>query len=246
MRFWKSIFAPNSLYKEIYYFDLQSDFRKNFPCEKIAGNPFDLQKFRLLKTLYPIKGFAIFKGRDFTINPIQDGSFRCCSRMERGGGLKDQPLPKISQTNAIMMKLGTAIPYLKKIQNIYKSRYRRLEFYWHQYFFTKNKQFFLYQEIQIKFFWVLLSSLVLKVFILINRTAILEVSAKLATASLSPTNFSHVNQIILQMWLRDQSLAILAILYKKLSQLQSYKDLTRKNKFFVGWSFSSLIIWGWW
>ena len=73
----------------------------------------------------------------------------------------------------------------------------------------------------------------------------LEVSAKLATASLSPTNFSHVNQIILQMWLRDQSLAILAILYKKLSQLQSYKDLTRKNKFFVGWSFSSLIIWDW-
>ena len=32
------------------------------------------------------------------------------------------PLPKIYDTNPTMMKLGTVIPYLKKIQKIYQSR----------------------------------------------------------------------------------------------------------------------------
>ena len=53
------------------------------------------------------------------INPIQDGPFRDCSWI--GGGQKG-PLPKICHTYPAMMKLGTVIPYLKKIQKIYKSR----------------------------------------------------------------------------------------------------------------------------
>ena len=52
-------------------------------------------------------------------NPIQDGLFRGCSRM--GGGQKG-PLPKICHTYPTMMKLGTIIPYPKKIQKIYESR----------------------------------------------------------------------------------------------------------------------------
>ena len=64
------------------------------------------------------------------------------------------------------MKLGTFIPYLKKIQKLYKSRDKPLEFFRHQYFFTGNQQILLYQEIQVKipdtyiisksstFFWV--------------------------------------------------------------------------------------------
>ena len=38
-----------------------------------------------------------------------------------GGGQK-VPLPKICHTHPTMMKLGTVIPYLKKIQKIYESR----------------------------------------------------------------------------------------------------------------------------
>ena len=39
-----------------------------------------------------------------------------------GGGLFWSPLPKIRHTYPTMMKLGTVIPYLRKIQKMYKSR----------------------------------------------------------------------------------------------------------------------------
>ena len=42
--------------------------------------------------------------------------------------------------------------------------------------------------------------------------------------------------MILQMCSCDQSLVTLALLWKKLSQPQFYKDLTRKTAFFEGWS----------
>ena len=53
-----------------------------------------------------------------------------------GGGGKTPPppplpspsLPKICQTYPTMMKLGTVIPYLKKIRKIYESRDTPLEF----------------------------------------------------------------------------------------------------------------------
>ena len=44
------------------------------------------------------------------------------------GGSQKAPLPKICHTCLKMMKLGTVIPYLKKIQKIYKSRDIPLEF----------------------------------------------------------------------------------------------------------------------
>ena len=44
------------------------------------------------------------------------------------GGQKGRPLPKICHTYPIMMKLGTVIPYLKKIQKIYQSRDTHPEF----------------------------------------------------------------------------------------------------------------------
>ena len=37
------------------------------------------------------------------------------------GGPKRPPLPKICHRYPAMMKLGTVIPYLKKVQKIYKS-----------------------------------------------------------------------------------------------------------------------------
>ena len=67
-------------------------------------------------------------------NPIQDGLFRGCLRIvggEGGGGgaKKLPPLPKICHTYPTMMKVGTVILYLKKIQKIYESRDITLEFW---------------------------------------------------------------------------------------------------------------------
>ena len=39
-----------------------------------------------------------------------------------GGGQKGHPLPKICHIYPTMMKLGTVIPYLKKIKKIHESR----------------------------------------------------------------------------------------------------------------------------
>ena len=61
-------------------------------------------------------------------NPIQDELFRGCSLIWWGGGGKKAPLPKICHTYPAMMKLGTVIPYPKKIQKIYESRDTPLEF----------------------------------------------------------------------------------------------------------------------
>ena len=59
------------------------------------------------------------------VNPIQDGLFQTCSRME---GAQKGPLPKICHTYPIMMKLGTVTPYLKNIQKIYESHDTPREF----------------------------------------------------------------------------------------------------------------------
>ena len=58
-----------------------------------------------------------------------------------GGGLKKPPpLPKICHTNPTMIKLGTVIPYPKRIQKMYESRDTPLEICWYQHFFTGNQQ----------------------------------------------------------------------------------------------------------
>ena len=54
---------------------------------------------------------------NYNFNPIQDGVFLGCSRME--GGTKRPSLPKICHTYPAMMKPGTVILYLKKMQKIY-------------------------------------------------------------------------------------------------------------------------------
>ena len=89
---------------------------------------------------------CINEQRSATINPIQDGLFRGCSRM---GGAFLAPLPKIRYTYPAIMKLDTVIPYLRKIQKVYKSRYTFLEFCWHQHFFTGNQYILLHQKIHI-------------------------------------------------------------------------------------------------
>ena len=79
-------------------------------------------------------------------NPIQNGPFQGCSWMGGEGGQKGALL-KTCQTYPTMTKLGTVVPYLKKIQNICQSRDIPLEFFRHQYFFTRNQQILLHKEI---------------------------------------------------------------------------------------------------
>ena len=55
-----------------------------------------------------------------------------------GGGTKRPPFHKICNTYPTMMKLGTVISYLKKIQKIYESCGTPPEFCSHQHFFTEN------------------------------------------------------------------------------------------------------------
>ena len=72
-------------------------------------------------------------------------------------GAKRTPLPKICHTYPTLMKLGTVIPYPKKIQKIYESHETPLDFCWYQYFFTGNQQILLYQEIQVYIaFWYII------------------------------------------------------------------------------------------
>ena len=66
-----------------------------------------------------------------------------------GGGPFWPPVSKICHTYPTIMKLDTVIPYLRKIQKMYKSRDTSLEFCWHQHFFTRNQQILLHQEIQV-------------------------------------------------------------------------------------------------
>ena len=90
-----------------------------------------------------------------------------------GGGAKRPLLPKICHTYPTMMKLGTVILYLKKIQKIYESPDTLLEFYWRQHFFTGNQS--------------------LKI-VSINMVTILMMSAKMMSAFLpSPPSWIELN-----------------------------------------------------
>ena len=66
---------------------------------------------------------VIFK---FALTLFRMGFFGAAHGM--GGAGKKAPLPKICHTYPAMMKLGTVIPYLRKIQKMYKSRDTFLEF----------------------------------------------------------------------------------------------------------------------
>ena len=79
-------------------------------------------------------------------HPYSEWAF---SRLLTHGGAKRLPLPKICHAYPTMMKLGRVIPYLTMIQKIYESRDTHLKFCWHHYFFNRNRQILLYQEIQI-------------------------------------------------------------------------------------------------
>ena len=61
---------------------------------------------------FPDLTFAFDCTNEDNFNPTQDRPFRGCSRK---GGQKGS-LPKICHTYCTIMKLGTVVPYLKKIK----------------------------------------------------------------------------------------------------------------------------------
>ena len=56
------------------------------------------------------------------------GLFGAAHGWETGGGAKKPTLPKICHAYPTTIKLGTDMPYLKKIQKMYKSRDTPLQF----------------------------------------------------------------------------------------------------------------------
>ena len=62
-----------------------------------------------------------------TLTLFRMGFFGAAHGWGRGG--KKPPLPKTCHTYLTMMKLGTVIPYLEKIQKKYESCDTSLEFY---------------------------------------------------------------------------------------------------------------------
>ena len=55
-------------------------------------------------------------------NPIQNETFQGCSQINGGQESLFSSVPKFCLTYHKMMKLGTVIPYPKKIQKVYESR----------------------------------------------------------------------------------------------------------------------------
>ena len=106
-----------------------------------------------------------------------------------GEGGKKAPLPKICHTHPAMMKLGTLIPNLKKIQKLYKSRDTLLDFCWHQHFLPEISKFCLvkcrYRLYFDTLFLILLSFFQSWKFSLINMVTILMMSAKNGYSRLS-------------------------------------------------------------
>ena len=71
------------------------------------------------------------------LNSIEDRLF--VGLLTNWEGAKIASTTKICHIYPTMMELSTVIiPYLNKTQKTYKSWDTLLEFYWHQYFFTKN------------------------------------------------------------------------------------------------------------
>ena len=149
-------------------------------------------------------------------NLIQDGLFRSCSKL----GSKKVLFSKICHTYPTIMKLGTAVRYLKRIHKIYKSRETSHDLCWYQFFFTGNQQLLLYQEIQIIALTLFKS---LKV-VLINKVAILIMSAKLAI--LGPLRIkvfwnkvydvlSFFHDVTNKILLRDSNYIVIGVMWPK-------------------------------
>ena len=115
----------------------------NYCGRSVKKNLCKQKILKLVPTLLTLQKKWNFPLRISSVNVTKSAVF-CGGRV----GIKRPPLPKICDTYLAIMKLGTVIPYLRRIQKIYESRDTPPEFCWNQCFFTGNQQILLYQEIQ--------------------------------------------------------------------------------------------------
>ena len=115
-------------------------FLINFFLLAITSSYLSLQSLKLKTTLLLLfmwcYGCKSLSSTFMPVKLIQNGLFRGCSQM----GMAAKRPPYLNVTHPIMVKLGTVIPYLKKIQKMYESCHTLLVFSWHQHFFTRNQQ----------------------------------------------------------------------------------------------------------
>ena len=74
-----------------------------------------------------------------TLTLFRIGLLRAAHVGMGGGGKKALSLKFV--IHSTMIKVGTVIGYLKKIQKIFESHDTSLQFYWHQHFFTLSEKF---------------------------------------------------------------------------------------------------------
>ena len=117
----------------VFNLDLLSFFRLafSFLTFKISAS----RKFNLLCSLL-LPDFSYTSSFAFKLLTLFRWDFS--GLLTDGGQGKRPPVPKISHTDPAMMKRGTIIPYLKKIQKIYESRDSSHESCWHQQFLARN------------------------------------------------------------------------------------------------------------
>ena len=125
-----------------------------FVSDVIGWNLYLLMHFstgsKISETWFIIYGFSFISNFEtVSLKPYSGWAFSGLLTDWGGGGPFWTPFPKIRHTYPTVMKLGTVIPYLRKIQKMYKSRDTFLEFCWNQHFFTWNQQILLHQEINI-------------------------------------------------------------------------------------------------
>ena len=191
--------------------------------------------------------------------------------MDLFGAAPKRPLlpPKICHTYPMMMKLGTVIPYLKKIQKIYKFRDTPFEFCWHQHFFyRKSANFAISRNTDIdcilmnnfQFFLLVLS---LYILFLINMITILIMSPKIATLGLLKIQvfwnkdsgvIISVHGVTNKILSRDSNYIVDEIMWPKFGNSSisiSYHNFNfiriwpEENTLFERWSCFKVNIWDW-
>ena len=122
----------NLCFEKIYFCSFMK-FRHSNSIKVIASNSILYLSDDNFKTMGYLK-------LSISFSCIQDLHFWNSSQI--WGVKKHHPplLPKMCHTYSAMIKLGTVIPYLKKIQQIYESRDTPLVFCCHQHFFIGNQQ----------------------------------------------------------------------------------------------------------
>ena len=199
-----------------------------FPCSSWYN---DLNSFTANKQnvrLLDSSASMIFHVLEFSLTLFRMG-FSGLLTDGGGGWAKRSLLHIICHTYSAMMKLGTVIPYPRKIHKIFESRHTTLEFCWHQHFFTGNQEILLYQEIQIYIaFWYIISicfnfswvsidcikknwlkfRLCQQKWVLQSLLKLRHFEIKVITSYIlsmtSPTKFCQMTQIILWIWSCDR------------------------------------------